>query len=304
MREHTRKNNRLVAKLKAQMDAAVTMTGYIDPRHGGSINRNPNYLVYWAVIDEKGETYHDSSWQCHVGLNYSEGVQKYFLLNRLQFGNAKRPLPDEIIDEYLLYITKHSPYKDAFYRKGGKKVREYGYVVMDTTVPANYMASALVALRMIWEYPGIPFLWSKLVKEGVHPDVAYCHAYQVSCNDLKTVSTNESWSHTSWDGHQFTNKMVKNFIRNKIKVKNAPYVEGGKYAPMCFMYGDPAAVSYLRDKTLACHEQAKKKKKGTNNIFNQGNQRDNVNVDDFIPLWAEMLKENYGNVEEWVNKNG
>lgn len=299
MREHTRKNNKLIAKLKAQMDDACSVTGWIDPRHGGSIKRNPNYLVYWAVIDEKGNTYHDNSWQCHVGLNYAE-VGKYILLNRLQFGYAKRPLPDEIIDEYLMYITKHSPYKDAFYRKGGKKVREYGYVVMDTTVPANYMASALVALRMIWENPGIPFLWSKLVKEGVHPDVAYCHAYQVNCPDLKTVGTHPCNSHTSWDGGRFIKKMVKNFITNNIQVKNASYIEGGKYAPMCFMYGEGQQGSYLNAKTLACHEQAKKKKKATNNIFNQGNQRDNVNVDDFIPLWAEMLKQNYGNVEEWV----
>jgi hypothetical protein len=314
MREHTRKNNKLITKLKKQMDAACSEGGWIDPRHGGSVSRRDNGLVYWAVIGQNGETHHDPSQQCHVGLNSTNGVERWFLLNRLQFGYNPRPVSDEIIDAYLLYLTKQSPYRDAFYRKGGKTVREYGYVVMDTTAPANQMSSALVAVRMIWEWSGtIPFVWYQLVRQGVHPDVAYCHAYQVECKDHENVSTNRGvYSHTSWGGNSFTKGQVKNYLTNNMVNANAPYYNKGLYAPMTRLYGNfPKGLSgyewtpgsYLQAGIPAIAEQAKSKKVGTRNVFKMGIEEETVKVGDFFPLWAEFLKKSYGDVGQWIKDN-
>jgi hypothetical protein len=263
----------------------------------------PNYLVYWAAINEQGHVHHDTYAICHANLTRPGVPNPKFIINRLQFesrtkkGHADR----EILEAYMEYLSYRSPYRTAFAVKGGKRIIDEGYAVFNCNIPGNLMGAAMLCTRMMWEYPAIPVIWYELVKNGAHPDIAYLHAYQVTSVDMKTLSIKGLCTHTPLNGNAFTQDCALNFINHKpVNALDKPYNKHHYYRPMhsLFGYHDPHYYenkSYLSDRLNDIKKLATGKAAAKNiNPFARANGDKNVvPIDAFCKHWAPVLIEEY-----------
>lgn len=306
----------LINKLVGEMREAVS-GGFISPVHGGKIVRNPKSVTYWAGITNKGETFHSDNQACHAGLGYQYKENYRFIASRMQWEQNPRPLPDEVIDAYLEWLTVSSPYAKAFVFTGGEWTRKYGYVVVRTAeIPANLMSGALFAARMATEHAGtIALIWWYLQKNGVHPDIAYCHAHQITCSDHENVIIDQPMTaHTAWYGKQFTREMVLNFKRHRMPSALPPYNnekntrEEGRsgrrrnYSPVAMAWSSRPQAYIYGDRIDYLHEKLEDAKKAANaigvkpssNIFKANALKTTLPVGPFCEEWAKILIKEYG----------
>lgn len=199
-------------------------------------------ITYWAGVNEAGKTYHSDNHACHAGLGYdlsNRGWPFKFIASRINWAANARPLDMKIVDAYLRWLTMSSPYASAFVIKGGVKCRKLGYVVVRTDIPANFMAGALISARQIVESFGQPVLmWWMLHKNGLHPSLAYCHGYDVSCGDHKNVDIKQQGNlHSAWNGWKSGKERILNFKRKKPINLTEKYTEGRQYSPQSNIFG-------------------------------------------------------------------
>lgn len=263
----------------------------------------PNYLVYWAAINEQGHIHHDTYAICHATLTRPGVKNPKFIINRLQWGwkSGKAVAPRDTLEAYLEYLSYRSPYRKAFAIKGGKKILDDGYAVFNTNIPGNLMAAAMLSVRVMWEYAGIPFIWHELVKNGVHPDVAYLHAYQVKCKDFDTLTTVGIASHSPINGNGFSKQFATNFVKhNPVNAINRNYNVYHAYSGMHNLFGSNQSVyynnvSYLSEylENIGRRALQKVEKKNINPFANAGEKKDAIPAKRFCELWAPILIENY-----------
>ena len=264
----------------------------------------PNYLVYWAAINEQGHIHHDTYAICHANLTRPGVKNPKFIINRLQWGwkSGRAYAPLDTREAYLEYLSYRSPYRKAFAIKGGKKILDDGYAVFNTNIPGNLMAAAMLSVRMMWEYPGVPFIWHELVKNGVHPDVAYLHAYQVQCHDLENVTINIGLcSHTPINGNVFSKEFATNFVKhNPVNAINKNYNVCHAYRGMHNLFGPYEAIYYANKSYLSEHladigrrALQKVEKKNINPFANADEKKDAIPAKRFCELWAPILIDNY-----------
>jgi hypothetical protein len=263
----------------------------------------PHYLVYWAAINEQGQIHHDTYAICHAMLTRPGVKNPKFIINRLQWGwkSGKAVAPRDTLEAYLEYLSYRSPYRKAFAIKGGKKILDDGYAVFNTNIPGNLMAAAMLSVRMMWEYPGVPFIWHELVKNGVHPDVAYLHSYQVQCKDFETLTTVGIGSHSPINGSGFSKQFATNFVKhNPVNAIDKNYNVYHVYNGMFTLFGYSKNVYYANESYLSEHlpdigkrALQKVEKKNINPFANAGGKRDAIPAKRFCELWAPILIDNY-----------
>jgi hypothetical protein len=263
-------------------------------------------VAYWGGVTVNGGTAAAGNQYCHAELGYW-GQSSEFIASRIQWdNNSFRRLPNKVVDDFLFWLTSRSPYTKAFVLKGGKKIRKLGYVVVRTDIPANFLAGALFAHRAITEHKGsIALCWWHLKEAGLHPDLAFCHAHQISAPDHVHVQEAGSvgW-HVAWNGYApkstilaFKNRKPKGEVLGKY---NEMRVGIQPYAPVQGMWGRTDGGernNQIRQVMKAVKDGGVVKKPV--NPFAAGNMGQvRVPLDAFCKLWVPILIEEYGKDNE------
>jgi hypothetical protein len=262
-------------------------------------------VAYWGAVDDKKEVSIAENTACHAGLSAwgwggSFLKKPKFIASRLMWeNNPHYPLPTNVIDDYLKWLTTYSPYRAAFVKKGGAAVRKYGYVVVRTDIPANFMAGALFAHRAVTEHFGSYALcWWHLKEQGLHPDLAFCHAHQIFSSDHVHVDipSQKGW-HVAWNANADKNA-INNFKKGFFVQPLQNYVDGKQYMPVQALWGD----THRGNKDAEIKQVMKAVAEGGHvkpviNPFKAGNMgQKRTPLIPFIKLWAPMLIKEYANV--------
>lgn len=276
-------------------------------------------LVNCGLITDEGKVYIFTNTACHAELSYPgaytagkqlpiNGPKARFIISKdmtSSYMAKQKQVPIETKHAFLKWLTTSSPYRKCFVKKGGKAVDDYGYVVVTPIgVPANLMAGALIAHRMLWEYYGtIPVIWHELVKNGVHPSIAFFHAHQVKTGDKENIDS-INWNlngHNCLAGNAFDKSTVLNF-KNGVHVNPLPEWQTEKnqyrYSPVTGLWGvgdGSYLTSILPDIKKAAISTVVREKK-VNPFPKPGenpNLKEMVPIGTFCKLWAEKLIEAY-----------
>lgn len=303
-----------------QMRLAVSEEGYNSP-YLGNVKRTKGVVTYWAGITVDGHITHNSNQACHASLDggfhelwydrfkraynnpFPEGANNTpkFVITRIMWeNNTYRSLPNDCVDAFLKWLTKVGPYATVFVQKGGKVVRERGYLVARCNVPSNLLAGALFASRAITEHFGsIAWVWWKLVQRGVHPSLAFYHAHQISAKDHDNVYI-QNWDwHVSLNGNKATKGVVLNFKNKIMPYANENYDVSTSYYPVHDLWGDGYGT-VLADEL---HDYKNTVMIGKDvltvaNPFLKVRVKEECNIDDFCDLWAQGLIEFWGKDNE------
>lgn len=280
-----------------------------------NVGKNTAAITYFSVIDEYGNVHINSNIYCHAGLsspfgyNYKGKRRIALIVSRIQQRRvetgANYILSTDIVDKYLRWLTTKSAYRSVFAKRGGKAVREFGFVVARTDVPSNLLAGALVAKRQLSEHPWHVYIWHELVKNGVDPSIAFAHSFQaktVNGFDQFVVAPNSG--HTPWDGMCFTKKMATNFRDGVMVEPNGKYSKGHySYSPVHNLwgvskggYGGPGPTTSTINMLKALAEKVRVQadiKPAVNPFKAKPLDREIVPTDKMCAAWAEILKEGY-----------
>lgn len=291
-----------------QMRLAVTTAGYTGKGVLVQVNRSPDSITYFAAVSSKGRVLHHGNQACHAGLNnptanspLTKGETIQFIVSRIQ-GKHYHDLPAEVEEHYFKWLTTHSPYRSVFVKRGGKAVRNLGFLVARTDVPSNLLAGAMFAHRMTSEAPWHVLAWHKLVKEGVHPCVAFAHSFQVKTdNTYENMLVATASGHRPWCGASFTKKMVLNFMNDVMPRANPPYVERYNYYPVHALWGDDSndgghLIKELNAMSQRVVKEAREQQQKVTHVNPfKAPALDNVSspIDMFCREWAIILKKEY-----------
>lgn len=183
----------------------------------GSIVRHIQQGCHWALKD----------------LGNSRGAS--YVLTYLQKGGKPKT-----VSSYLDWLTTESVWADCFITKGGKEILELGVFAVDCDQPSNLMVGALIATRMIWEYP---LIIERIIqfkdKYNLDGDIAFIlgQLFRIDADSLVLASI--SSSHVPLDlGQQTSLPYVQNFLRHKTLVRNPPYSISGTYSNVFATFGD------------------------------------------------------------------
>lgn len=310
----------LVNECIRQMRLAVSSYGYDSPTHG-KITRDKGGVTYWAGIRTDGSIFHNHNQACHYDLHGGFKAKGYyvedeggdetwvdssevsdapplFIVSRIMWENNQyRQFAPEVVDAFLRWLTIKGPYARVFAKKGGKTVRETGYLVARCDVPANLLAGALFASRALTEHYGyLVWVWWLLVQRGVHPSIAFYHAHNISAKDHDNVYIQHVDWHVALSG-KYTNKETVLPFKNKKLVE----VEG-LYSTTCDFvsvhdaWGGPYRDDYWPDKLQEIKRlvQTGEEVEAVANPFLKMRVKEECDIHSFCDIWAKQLIEYYG----------
>lgn len=215
--------------------------------------------AYWGSISEDGKFKASANTACHAGLNgHRDDTPLKLIVNFFQVHyeedhngeelRGKEDWPDKCA-LYLNWLTKESPYKDAFISKVGKTMLKHGYAIMNPNVAGTYLGGACVATRLLWEFPYQLDCWYELVRKyRINKHVAFVLAHNVKLFDGK-FHIYYGGGHMAFDGGFLTGKVFDNFINNNpVKVRfDKPYNEVRQYQGYSRMFIEGDADGSLLD---------------------------------------------------------
>ena len=131
--------------------------------------------VVVALANEK--TYAVSEYHyCHAAIGHANCIKPKAVFSQYQL-----PMVDEsIIRLYYEWLFNHSPFSEAFITKSPRRVFYDSVIVTRTDLPGNFIGGALISSRLPTEKHspqynicGSVIIWDRLVKLGVHPNMAF-----------------------------------------------------------------------------------------------------------------------------------
>lgn len=299
-----REARKQLGKVIKQMEAALSDEGYTAKNGLINIKRSKNAVAYWASYNDDGSIYHDTTPYCHAGL-YQSGEYVYdkckplMIVNRIMWeNNPYKRLSNKVVDKFLSWLTKESSYAECFVTKGGRANRLRGYIAVDTDVPANLMAGALFATRMITEHYGmVALMWYEMVVRGLEPHAAFVAAHKLSCKDHENIyiidDVYANW-HRPLAGSRVSAEYINNF-RNGVRNDNH-YTYKDRQNP-CNIH-DTWGCGYdddFRNDVADIREKAKHVEvvEKSANPFKKVDFREKCNIHTFMDLFVPYAKEKY-----------
>jgi hypothetical protein len=175
-----------------------------------------NYLIVYE--DGKTASYMDEA--CHSALitHDSEGRQFYIInvLPQVWEGDDVDSYENyhdaDYLVPYLDWIVSESVYADAFLEDSAEQILRQGYCVTPSNIPANYLQSAMIALRKHWEIGHIAAVWWELVQKGVNKELAFVlgHFTATDGDDIYYCATGDG--HRIFNGYNLSKSTIKNFM--------------------------------------------------------------------------------------------
>jgi len=120
-------------------------------------------------------------------------------------------------------------------------VYRHGFVCR-TGAPANFLVNFLIAGRTPYEWNFVADTWWKLVKDGVHPSVAYwfAGAYRPKTNKVAILEAYAVDNHFPLDAGDQSHHGLQRFVDGDPipNVLNQPFFESGTYTPNNAIWAD------------------------------------------------------------------
>lgn len=200
--------------------------------------RRQEVTADYVVMYEDGYVNAHPNSACHAGLQsyLSDGTYAIrtggaIVINGLQYKDSATDKDKLLVIDF---ITKRSPWKNAFVQKDAKRILKQGYAVLRGDVPSHVMGGACVSFRIMWEQRQCLAVFCALVRAGVNESLAFFLSF--SCNSTgKTLQ----WG-TYGPGHCviYNSKNSLSGVRDFIKgvpSKKGPdftknYIENGSYS--------------------------------------------------------------------------
>lgn len=143
---------------------------------------------------------------------------------------------EEVLEDFLNYLVKESPFSEVFTVKDISFIRTYG-AILKTDIPANLMIAAATVLRSLWEHTHIPTIWFKLVREGVNKDVALLGAHCIIEKEGR-YQKNTEFGHRAFDPNFVDEKLITNFLNRTPENPVENYSTSLKYSRIHVLYAD------------------------------------------------------------------
>ena len=248
-------------------------------------------VAYFGWVYKGGKATASGTTWCHAGLmRGDEGCLAVWSAMQNHPFNEKQ---ETIFVDYML---KDSPWKDVFLNTDLQHVKTYGWLA-DTDVDAHLLVNAIVATRLISEFPERFRFFLKAMENGVEKNMAM--VLSQFCADSDT-----SFFLAATDGHGFiydiNTKIIPTFL-NKAPIvhKSRSYKTSPTYNRHCDVWDGRKADPYDSGKSLAILQkipQYKDIKKINLNIFYSEKKKSSGYVYhsyDTLPYFVEQVKEKF-----------
>lgn len=260
--------------LPAVLDILESISQKQVSSHGATGGDN---AFYGGISKDGKHSYYE--YPCHYNTRYLSGCQ-------IAYSAYAKPHADHNAEEmtraYLRWITgKSSPWRSIFpmaMSLGKQKhfTKKFFYdkgFIFDKldTAPANFLQNFLIGTRMPKEWPVVCKSWYNLVKDGIHPNVAFVVVSQFNLGEAMTESeiTAENleyvgdspdewdgslknfkwlfskmnkydWPINNWTGSQ---EYMLNFIHGTPDTSRftQPFAKNPKYWPVNYLWGKDKA---------------------------------------------------------------
>ena len=143
--------------------------------------------------------------------------------------------------EYYAWLIKESPFSPVFKCKNTKKAVEEG-IICHTTQRADLTGGALISARMAYEYPQAIRIWTKLVRGGVHPSIAYMLMMTFREDGVVNTVAPYGGGHCILP-HTVYRKDVVNFIKNEPKGERDSFRDDRGYSNNTEMWRGRAGLA-------------------------------------------------------------
>lgn len=244
---------------------------------------NDDFRNSWGYVRDKKYS-NGTSTHCFAGMHY-QGSGITHILNGLHF----TPIDKEIVTSYYHWLLNSSPYAPIFISRDAEKVIEEAVEVIDAANPANLIVGGMTASRTASEYPYILVVWDALVKQGVHPNVAFCYAHVFRCKKKDPDSIGiipAAWNHAAISG-DCNDAYVENFIHAKMASPEGLYSEIGSYGSVQSLWHSSGGKHKLRAKLASWFDSLPSFGGGSNNPF-APKKSAQLSVDHDIYKWERI----------------
>lgn len=254
------------------------------------VHLNPDALFCW--ISNRGDIYESKSTVCYAALSTNQygdnllavGARLLYDLKRHFVAVKNIYVSKEEIENYITYVIERSPFKDAFLNKQAKSVLKHKWMFMDVSQPANYMVSALVAIRYTHEFPNLIKAWNELVKVGINEDLAWLIIHICHYNPAEQRSVN-FYAHVY--GHTVISSSLpldqaQNFLNRKFVHAKPPYIKAPNYRGFDalwskkFTFDYPYGLGSVGRDVLSIISKSVVGSKGSSNPFAASNSNSGV----------------------------
>lgn len=203
----------------------------------------PEECSYGFCYEQGGELKfrYSTNNACHAGLGYPTGNSGEHMHNLSHIVDVI--YPREEVDRnlrirYIDYLINCPAYKDVIVKdKSVEELHDQGYLIANSDVPSNQLASCLMSLRMAWERSHITTTWGLLVEMGVDPDVAFIMSHSIKITDREIRRISPSVGHVGIYVSTMNISAVYNFLDGVIANPNDNYRDNHRYMPVSSMFG-------------------------------------------------------------------
>jgi len=176
---------------------------------------------------------------CHAGLQFGGRVEEKlggkveYVVDAIYPSEVEKNLRRS----YIKFIMSCKAYKDVFVQEDVDLCLKRGYVLANTDVPSNLLASGLFSLRMGNERPTMINSWGILVDMGIDEAIAYVLCHTTRFNKDKMILTCPEGHHIGLNIKVMEKEHVYNFLDGVASDPNPLYKEYNNYYPVEGVFG-------------------------------------------------------------------
>lgn len=153
------------------------------------------------------------------------------ILNRMvKFDNHKHV---DMQRNHYDWLANRSPWSDSFISKDADEVMKTGWMVLQTSLPNNYVMGGLITTRNMWETTYIMSGMAQLVQEGCDENLAWLIANFTGCGISKdrqiSFRNYPINGHTALDGMLIYRNVISNFFNKKVVKAGPLFIENQMY---------------------------------------------------------------------------
>lgn len=185
-----------------------------------------NGVAKYAFGSKKGVFSMCGNTACHAGLGYPS-ISPDWVIGYLE----KRPLvKEEVRRAFTEWLVNFSPFRSVFVTRDIDSIMKDEFAIVSVDHPQNLMAGALQAMRAMSEHSHASVIWYELVKNGVHPNLAFYLGYAFR-TDGKVMYQSHS-GHTGCTSPSCTSReTLVNFLMDKpVNLSKSTYRNSHSYS--------------------------------------------------------------------------
>ena len=190
------------------LNEAYKVAGELNEKDKAGLN---NFALIHGKLTYKVKWYWSSA--CYASLNYDAPKNNVYFIDRAGRPDTKK------YPEYQEWCLTSGPYSMAFVNPPSHYAKTKCTIQDCTKMPAQYLVGAAMQFRFLHEYQEIPETWTRLVKYGVDPAIAFIAGTWGSMKE--NIYT--SHAHGALSGHkifsnQFGSEGLQNFLDHNVQI--------------------------------------------------------------------------------------